>query len=122
MLSYFNYENLKFKGLIYEQNVPLAAVGEDESICCGRLTAYVKAFNAQEGLSIEYGFSDDDDYEQFRIFRFDNPEEQKRVFEEIVRITKDFCSFYKVDFIPDFFEDWIEVVDSTIGRTSKGYW
>ena len=29
MLEYFNYENLEFKGLIYEQNVPLAAIKED---------------------------------------------------------------------------------------------
>ena len=41
------------------------------------------------------------------------------MFEEIVRIAKDFCSFYKVDFIPDFYEDWSKVVDSTLGKASK---
>lgn len=119
MLEYFNYENLEFKGLIYSQNVPLAAVKEDEHICCGRLTAFVKAFNSRGSLSIEYGFSDDDDWEQFRGFRCENEVEQKRMFEEIVRIAKDFCSFYKVDFIPDFYEDWSKVVDFTLGKASK---
>ena len=120
MLNYYRCEGLKYSALIYEQNVPLALISEDDYICCGRLTALVKAFRDDDGdMVVEFGFTDDDDWEQFRSFNCKDDEELQRVFREVVRITKDFCSFYKVDFVHDWYTEWIDVVDSTIGRKSE---
>lgn len=98
MLNCYRCEGLKYTALIYEQNVPLALITDEDYICCGRLTAYVKAFRNDDGnMSVEFGFSDDDDWERFQYIECKDDEELQRMFREVVRITKDFCSFYKVD-------------------------
>ena len=120
MLRYYRVDSLKYSALIYEQNVPLALISEDDYICCGRLTALVKAFRDDDGdMRVEFGFNDDDDWEQFQYFQCKGDEELRRVFHEVVRITKDFCSFYKVDYVHDWYTKWISIVDSTIGRKSE---
>ena len=120
MLRYYRCEGLKYSALIYEQNVSLALISEDDYICCGRLTAYVKAFRDDNGdMTVEFGFSDDDDWEQFHSIDCKDDEELQRVFHEVVRITKDFCSFYKVDWVHDWYTKWIDMVDSTIGKKSE---
>ena len=120
MLRYYRVDSLKYSALIYEQNVPLALISEDNYICCGRLTALVRAFRDDNGdMTVEFGFTDDDDWEQFQYFQCKDDEELQRVFHEVVRITKDFCSFYKVDYVHDWYTKWISIVDSTIGRKSE---
>ena len=120
MLKFYRVDSLKYDALIYEQNVPLALMTEDDYICCGRLTAIIKAFREDSGsMTVEFGFHDDDDWEQAHVFECKDNDELQRVFREIVRTTKDFCSFYKVDWVHDWYTKWIEVVDSTIGRKSE---